>query len=134
MPLSTSSSHKFEQYPTLNSITCIPTHRIHRHIPLYSVLTHRLSNPVVSRNPLHRVSQSDSTSIPRKVRLMPPQEKADDSPIPTAASQWTKETLDLLNAKYDSRSVADFTFNGLTLPDELQRGMIGFIKSANYSH
>lgn len=65
---------------------------------------------------------------------MPPQKQNNDSAIPSAASEWKKETLDLLNAKFDSRYVTDFTFDGLVLPDELQMGMTRFIKSANCSH
>lgn len=130
MPLSTSSSRTFEQYRTFGGITVSPAHRSYPHIPLSSVLTHRQSKPVAFSNPLHRVLQSDSASTPREVRAMSPQEKVDESAIPTAASQWTKETLDLLNAKYDSRSVTGFTFNGLVLPDELQEGMARFVKTA----
>jgi hypothetical protein len=47
----------------------------------------------------------------------------DDSSIPTAASRWGKSVLDCLNAKYDRQSVADFEFNGLVLPPELQTSM-----------
>jgi hypothetical protein len=65
---------------------------------------------------------------------MPLQEQINDPRTPTAASEWTKETLDSLNAKYDSRSVTDFAFNGLVLPDELQNGLARFIKSAKFSH
>lgn len=65
---------------------------------------------------------------------MPPQEQADDSAIPTAASAWTKETLDLLNAKYESRMVTDFTFNGLVVPDDLQNGITHFLKRVKHSH
>jgi hypothetical protein len=56
------------------------------------------------------------------------------SAIPTAASHWRKETLDLLNADYDSRSVTDFKFEALTLPDELQKSMTRFIWNANSSN
>src|ERR1700685_2909638 len=43
------------------------------------------------------------------------------SEIPVAASEWRMETLGLLNAKFDSQSVTDFTFSGLVLPDELKQ-------------
>jgi hypothetical protein len=56
---------------------------------------------------------------------MPPQRQNDDSRIPPAASDWKKATLDLVNAKFDSRSVTDFIFDGLTLPNELQMGIAG---------
>jgi hypothetical protein len=56
------------------------------------------------------------------------------STIPTAASDWRKETLDLLNADYDSHSVTDFKFDTLTLPDELQESMIRSIKSTKSSN
>jgi hypothetical protein len=65
---------------------------------------------------------------------MPLQEQADDSAIPTAASAWTKKTLDLLNANYESRMVTDFTFNGLVLPDDLQNGITYLMKRVKYSH
>jgi hypothetical protein len=51
----------------------------------------------------------------------------DDSKTPTAASDWKKETLNLLGAKYETRSVTDFSFPGLVLPDELQNGITHFI-------
>ena len=47
------------------------------------------------------------------------------------ANNWKKETLDLVNIEYDSRSVADFKFDALVLPDELQKSMTRFIKNAN---
>lgn len=117
MPLTTSSPHKLEQYRTFGGITVTHApHMVYQYIPLYSMLTHRQSKPV---NP---VLQGDSTSTLRKKGGMPAQNQADASEIPTAASAWTKNTLDLLNAKYESRSVTDFTFNGLVLPDELRKG------------
>jgi hypothetical protein len=57
---------------------------------------------------------------------MSSQKQSDNSAIPYAASKWKKETLDLLNATFDSRSVTDFTFDGLVLPDELQRSITHF--------
>jgi hypothetical protein len=57
---------------------------------------------------------------------MPPQERKNESAIPSAASDWRKETLDLLNAKYDPCSITDFTFNGVTVPTELQMGMADY--------
>jgi hypothetical protein len=53
---------------------------------------------------------------------MATQQKEDESIIPTAASGWKKETLDLLNAKYDSESVTPFNFGELfSVPSELQK-------------
>lgn len=98
------------------------------------MLTYRQSKPAVSRNPLVHVLQSDSiTSTARKIRVMSPQQDSDDSAIPTAASKWTKKTLNLLNAKYESRLISDLIFDQLELPDELQKGTTRFIKSAKYS-
>jgi hypothetical protein len=48
--------------------------------------------------------------------------------IPTAASEWKKETLELLNVEYDSRSVTDFTFNDVELPPQMQLCTIPVIK------
>jgi hypothetical protein len=45
------------------------------------------------------------------------------SSLPKSSTEWTKETLDLLNAKFDSQSVAEFTFPELELPERLQNGM-----------
>jgi hypothetical protein len=54
-----------------------------------------------------------------------------NSPIPTAASEWRKASLDCLNAKYDRHVVTNFMFNGLVLPDEVQASMAPFMKVAN---
>lgn len=63
---------------------------------------------------------------------MPPQRQSDRSAIPPAASDWKKGTLDLVNAKFDSRSVTDFIFDRLMLPNELQMGIPRrFIRTAN---
>ena len=95
-----------------------------RNSPLCHVMTHRRPKPVLSRNPLHRVLQSESTPHQGKVRVMSAQQGDDDSPIPTAACRWKKETLDLLNAKYNIDSVTPFKFGELLkLPSELQKGM-----------
>ena len=50
------------------------------------------------------------------------------SQIPPEATQWRKETLSLLNARFDSQSVTDFTFSGLAIPDELQQRMADSIR------
>jgi hypothetical protein len=58
--------------------------------------------------------------------------QTDGSRIPPAASDWKKGTLDLVNAKFDSRSVTDLIFAGLTLPTKLQMGIAAcFIWGAN---
>ena len=101
---------------------------------LYSVLTHRQSKPVASGNPVHCVLQTESTSTHRKVSAMPRQHGDGDSQIPTAASKWTKETLDLLNAKYDSESITDFKFDELVIPDDLKMSTTRSINSTKYSH
>ena len=51
----------------------------------------------------------------------------DYSSLPKSSTEWTKETLDLLNAKFDSQSVAEFTFPELELPERLQNGMFDSI-------
>jgi hypothetical protein len=51
------------------------------------------------------------------------EEHTEDNPIPTAASRWTKETLDLLNAKYDSHAATQFEFNDVTLPEDIEKGV-----------
>ena len=43
--------------------------------------------------------------------------------IPTAASKWRKETLDLLNAEYDRLKITPFNFDGLSFPDDMQQRM-----------
>lgn len=48
----------------------------------------------------------------------------DYSSLPKSSTEWTKETLGLLNAKFDSQSVAEFTFPELELPERLQNGMV----------
>jgi hypothetical protein len=40
------------------------------------------------------------------------------------ASSWTKETLDLLNAKYDSHVATKFEFNDVVLPKEVEKGVL----------
>ena len=66
---------------------------------------------------------------------MATQQKEDVSLIPTAASGWKKETLDLLNAKYDSESVTPFNFGELfKVPSELQKRLPPSIESAKYSY
>jgi hypothetical protein len=124
---SSSSSYKFEQYRTFGGITVAPSHRIYQSILLDSLLIYRQSKSVIPTNPLNCVQQSEHASTSQKVGVMSPHDQISDSEIPTAASKWTKETLDLLNAKYESRSFTDFKFNELTLPDELQNGIIHII-------
>jgi hypothetical protein len=55
---------------------------------------------------------------------MLPKQEDSDSPIPTAACKWKKETIDLLNAKYDRHYVTPFDFDGLVIPGELQNRIV----------
>lgn len=131
MPV-TSTPPKFEQYHTPGVTS---TYRNYRYIPLCSALIHRRPKPVLSRDPLQRVLQSECTPFPKKVRIMSAQEGHIDSRIPTAACMWQKETLDLLNADYDIESVTPYKFNeSLSLPSKLEKGMTACVKSAKYSH
>ena len=43
--------------------------------------------------------------------------------IPTAASSWTKETLDALCAVYDRHDVHEFIFADDSLPTGVKNGM-----------
>jgi len=43
--------------------------------------------------------------------------------IPTAASRWTKDTLEALNACYDRRDVYEFIFDDRSMPSGLKEGM-----------
>ena len=113
-----------EQYHPDGGPTVIPAHRLCQYISPYFPLTYRQSKAVISRNPLHRVRLAESKSTHRKVKVMPPQNQNDDRRIPPAASNWKKGTLDLLNAKFDSRSLADFMFDGFIIPNELQIGIV----------
>jgi len=45
--------------------------------------------------------------------------------IPTAASSWTRETLDALSAVYDRHDVYDFVFDDGSLPANLRNGIRG---------
>ena len=124
MSLTTSSPPKFEQYRTPSGITATPPHKVYRCSPLYPMLTPGRPKPALSRNPVQRVLQSESTSTPREVRIMPGECQAGGCAIPTAACRWKKETLDLLNATYDPDSVTPFKFGELAkLPSELQDGI-----------
>ena len=49
--------------------------------------------------------------------------------IPTAASSWTKETLDALSAVYDRHEVCNFDFDDASLPAGLKDGMHGVFMS-----
>ena len=46
-----------------------------------------------------------------------------DTRIPVAASRWTKETLEYLNAAYIKEDCTSFTFDNLALPSELRQGL-----------
>ena len=123
MSLTTSSTHKLEQYRASNGIEITPTYRIYRYTPLYHVLIHRQPEAVLSRNPLRRVLQSEFPPLRRKMKVMSTAKIDPKTEIPTAACKWRKETLDLLNAKYDRLKITPFNFDGLKLPDDMQQGM-----------
>ena len=46
-----------------------------------------------------------------------------DPRIPVAASRWTKETLEYLNAAYIKADCTSFTFDNLALPSGLRAGL-----------
>jgi len=46
-----------------------------------------------------------------------------DPLIPSAASSWTKTTLEALNASFDRHHVHEFTFDGLAMPSDLEQRM-----------
>ena len=99
----TSALH--DHFRTFGGITVTPTRRVHQ------CRSRRKGGP-----------QYDSMSARQK-----------DSAIPTAASKWTKETLELLNAKYNHRDPMTLDFN-IILPDEMQSGKVQFIKNADFSY
>ena len=49
-----------------------------------------------------------------------------DTRIPAAASHWTKDTLQHLNAIYVKEDCADFAFDNLFIPSELREGLTLF--------
>ena len=46
-----------------------------------------------------------------------------DPLIPSAASSWTKTTLEALNVSFDRHQVHDFAFDGLAMPSDLEQRM-----------
>jgi len=50
----------------------------------------------------------------------------EDTRIPAAASHWTKDTLEHLNAVYVKEDCASITFDNLGIPSELQQGLTLF--------
>ena len=126
MSLTTSSHHRqFEEYRHPGRI---PSPRYKPHSYETSpciVLTRRRPKPVLSANPLQRVLQSEFPVRRRKAKVTSA-EKLNFDPktdIPTAASRWRKETLDLLNVKYDRSMITSFKFDGMKLPDDMQQRM-----------
>jgi len=105
-------------------------------MPLYLLcwLTHRFSISATSHDSLKHVRQFDSSSSRHKACIMSSCNTNHDSAISTAASDWKKETLDLLNIEYDFHSMIDFKFDALVLLNELQKGMTRFIKNVKSSN
>ena len=54
-----------------------------------------------------------------------------DTRIPVAASRWTKETLEYLNAAYIKEDCTSFTFDRLGIPSELRGGLI-LLNNSNF--
>ena len=50
--------------------------------------------------------------------------KKHDPLIPSAASHWTKATLDALNASYDRHNVTSFDFSDIEIPSPLKDGTL----------
>ena len=46
-----------------------------------------------------------------------------DTRIPVAASHWTRDTLEYLNAVYIKEHSTHFTFDNLGIPPVLQQGL-----------
>ena len=80
---------------------------------------------MLSSNPLLRIKQSESLPTPTKARVMSEQQPSNPPKLPTAAaSQWTKETLDLLSAVHHNRQVTQFTFNEkIQIPEALKKSI-----------
>jgi hypothetical protein len=127
MPLTTSSHHHpFEEYRSPGHIPSPPhyTPRLYNSL-LVIVLICRPLKTVLSRNPLQRVRQSEFPVRRRKANIISaPKKKLDPkTEIPTAASRWRKETLDLLNVNYDRSIITAFKFDGMKLPNDMQQRM-----------
>lgn len=116
---------KVEQYRTSSGISITPTRRSHPYNPLRAVLTDlRQAKSVLSSNPLLRIKQSESLSTPTKARVMAEQQPSNPPKLPTAASQWTKETLDLLSAVHHNRQIIQFAFNEkIQIPEALKKSI-----------
>src|SRR5438046_7461 len=116
MSLTTSSHHRqFEEYRHPGHIPSPHYKPRSYEAPPCIVLIRRRPKPVLSPNPLQRVLQSEFPVRRRKAKVMSA-EKAKFDPktdIPTAASRWRKETLDLLNVKYDRSMITPFKFDGM---------------------
>ena len=54
-----------------------------------------------------------------------------DTRIPAAASHWTKDTLDYLNAAYIKEDCTGFTFGNLGIPSQLREGLI-LVNNSNF--
>ena len=123
MPLTDSLPHQFDQYRAPGGIAVIQAYkppRCRSHCP---VLTRSRPTPVLSCNPLQRVLQSEFPRRPSKVPVMAKERIDFNTDIPTAASRWRKETLNLLNVDYNRFEVTPFEFGGLRIPDDMENSM-----------
>src|SRR5436190_2234348 len=122
MSSTTSTFHGYLPYHPSGTITVIPPRHIQQCVHLCPLLTLRPSKPV-SRDPL----------LPHRPLRMSAQQ---DPPIPSGSSSWTKETLGLLNAKYETRLISDFPIDveGADIPEDLQISTTRFPKVAKCSH
>jgi hypothetical protein len=85
-------------------------------------LIFRRRKSALSHNPLRRVAESDFPPAKRKVHFMATEESPKPtSQIPTAASSWGEDILDLLNAKFNELDVSSFDIaQPFGIPEELQ--------------
>ena len=75
----------------------------------------KVSCPVI--HPTTRLTIRVHIYVPWESTIHVHKMQCDNSAIPYATSKWKKEALDLLNAKFEPRSVSDFTFDGLVKYD-----------------
>jgi hypothetical protein len=47
----------------------------------------------------------------------------EQNPIPSAASMWMREMLDLLGTEYESHTATTFEFNDVVLPKDMEKGL-----------
>jgi hypothetical protein len=103
---------RLDDHRTWGGITILPRgSRRFRYAPPF-LLTSRPLTTTASRIVLENATRrvDDMTDDPRTAK------------IPTAASDWTKDTLDLLNVSYDRHNLSDFSFEGFNLPTDVLEG------------